>query len=43
MLRRHGRQAEWAAYLTDLTEANKRKTRLVQMLKVPSAKPILAK
>ncbi len=38
-----GKTAEWAAYLTALREANKRKTRLVQMLNVLSGKPILSK
>jgi uncharacterized Zn finger protein len=38
-----GKAAEWAAYLTTLSEANKRKTRLVQMLNVLSGKPILSK
>jgi uncharacterized Zn finger protein len=38
-----GRKVEWVTYLTDLTETNKRKSRLVQMLNVLSEKPILAK
>jgi len=36
-----GKAAEWAAYLADLTEANKRKSRLVQMLNVLSGKTIV--
>lgn len=38
-----GRAAEWAAYLANLTEAHKRKSRLVQMLNVLSGKSILSK
>lgn len=38
-----GKSTEWSAYLAGLTEANKRKTRLVQMLKVLGGKPIRAK
>ncbi len=38
-----GGSAEWSAYLAGLTEANKRKTRLVQMLNVLTGKPIIAK
>lgn len=38
-----GRAAEWTAYLANLTETNKRKTRLVQMLNILSGKPILSK
>jgi uncharacterized Zn finger protein len=38
-----GKAAEWADYLTALSEANKRKIRLVQMLNVLSGKPILSK
>ncbi|TAN44685.1 MAG: SWIM zinc finger domain-containing protein [Nitrospirae bacterium] len=35
--------SEWAVYLKDLTETNKRKTRLVQMLNALSGKPIISK
>lgn len=38
-----GETAEWTAYLVKLTETNKRKTRLIQMLNVLSGKPILSK
>jgi uncharacterized Zn finger protein len=38
-----GGAAEWAAYLAALTEANKRKPRLVEMLNVLSGKPIISK
>ena len=38
-----GKQLDWASYLANLTELNKRKSRLVQMLKVLSEKPILSK
>ena len=38
-----GRAAEWLDYLAKLTETNKRKSRLVQMLHALSGKPILAK
>lgn len=38
-----GKAAEWIVYLTALSEANKRKKRLVQMLNVLSGKPILSK
>jgi uncharacterized Zn finger protein len=38
-----GKSAEWSVYLSGLTEANKRKTRLVQMLNVLKGKPILSK
>lgn len=33
----------WAVYLAALTEANKRKSRLVEMLNVLSGKPIISK
>jgi uncharacterized Zn finger protein len=36
-----GKPADWTAYLANLTETNKRKTRLVQMLNVLSRKPII--
>jgi len=42
-LDRPDRAAEWAAYLATLTEANKRKPRLVEMLNVLSGKPIISK
>jgi len=42
-LDRTGRAAEWASYLAALTEANKRKPRLVEMLNVLSNKPIITK
>jgi uncharacterized Zn finger protein len=38
-----GKQPDWAVYLAALTEAHKRKTRLVQMLNVLSDKRILSK
>ena len=38
-----GRTAEWVDYLANLTEANKRKIRLVQMLHAMSGSPILSK
>jgi uncharacterized Zn finger protein len=38
-----GKAAEWSFYLSKLTEANKRKVRLVQMLNVLSGKAILSK
>ena len=38
-----GRAAEWVSYLAALTEANKRKPRLVEMLNVLSNKPIISK
>jgi len=38
-----GKLADWTSYLACLTEANKRKTRLVQMLNVLTGKPILSK
>ena len=38
-----GKLAEWAPYLAKLTEKNKRKTRLIQILTVLSGKPILSK
>jgi len=38
-----GKSAEWAPYLAKLTEKNKRKTRLIQILTVLSGKPILSK
>ena len=37
------RTAEWTAYLADLTETNKRKSRLVQMLRILDNGPILSK
>jgi uncharacterized Zn finger protein len=38
-----GKQPDWASYLANLTELNKRKSRLVQMLNALSGKPILSK
>lgn len=38
-----GKAPEWAAYRSNLTETNKRKSRLVQMLNVLTGKPILSK
>jgi uncharacterized Zn finger protein len=38
-----GKAVEWASYLANLTELNKRKSRLVQMLNVLSGNPILSK
>lgn len=38
-----GKEAEWTAYLTQLTEAHKRKSRLIQMLNVLSGKTIRTK
>jgi uncharacterized Zn finger protein len=38
-----GKAADWAVYLANLTETNKRKSRLVQMLNTLSGKPILLK
>jgi uncharacterized Zn finger protein len=37
-----GKTNEWDSYITLITEANKRKIRLVQMLKALSGKPILS-
>ena len=37
----HSKLTDWASYLASLTELNKRKSRLLQMLKVLSGKPIL--
>ncbi len=38
-----GKSTEWAPYLAKLTEKNKRKTRLIQILNVLTRKPILSK